>query len=335
MFDKIKKKGTMVIAFMFVFLVKMYTEFEYSFKKYVLPYLPKHIEQTIFDFSENGNIICKSYSIDEMNENRKKIKSIDFALHKEYDKTSEKYNAFVVDNLRNYPNSEFKKCKKHFMSVELSAYDKTYEIHLDNNNNYYLENNEVLFYEFVQYILYNEHGTYLNLDENYTITIVDNDCNIVTIDRTQYIKFSSNKYEIITRKKYIQKTNEPQIPREIKKDKLNNNEIENAIKMEEDIKTENVSELKTIHEIELEEAEEYLEWEKKELEHHIESYYADENKNDELFKCDNCENIYTNSTSKKIILLRDSYYENEETCVCEECYRLNDNTYNNRKWIKQ
>jgi hypothetical protein len=335
MFDKIKKKGTMVIAFMFVFLVKMYTEFEYSFKKYVLPYLPKHIEQTIFDFSENGNIICKSYSIDEMNENRKKIKSIDFALHKEYDKTSEKYNAFVVDNLRNYPNSVFKKCKKHFMSVELSAYDKTYEIHLDNNNNYYLENNEVLFYEFLQYILYNDHGTYLNLDEKYTITIVDNDCNIVTLDRTQYIKFSSNKYEIITRKKYIQETGKLQIPREIKKDKLNNNEIENAIKMEEDIKTENVSELKTIHEIELEEAEEYLEWEKKELEHHIESYYADENKNDELFKCDNCENIYANSTSKKIILLRDSYHENEETCLCEECYHLNDNTYNNRKWIKQ
>lgn len=107
MFDKIKKKGTMVIAFMFVFLVKMYTEFEYSFKKYVLPYLPKYIEQTIIDFSENGNIICKSYSFDKMNENRKKIKSIDFVLHKEYDKTSEKYNARVVDNLRNYQNIEF------------------------------------------------------------------------------------------------------------------------------------------------------------------------------------------------------------------------------------
>ena len=315
MFDKIKKNGTIVITFMFIFLVKIYTEFEYSFKKYVLPYLPKHIEQTIFDFSENGDIICKSYSIGEMNENRKKIKSIDFVVHKEYDKKTEKYNAFVVDNLRNYPNSEFKKCKKHFMSVELSAYDKTYEIHLDNNNNYYLENNEVLFYEFVQYILYNEHGTYLNLDENYTITIVDGECNIFTLDRTKYIKFSENKYEIITRKKYIQKTDEPQISQEIK--------------------TENVSELKTIHEIELEEAEEYLEWEKKELEHHVESYYVEENKKDEIFKCDNCENIYANSTSNKIILLRDSYHENEETCLCEECYHLNDNTYNNRKWIKQ
>ena len=315
MFDKIKKNGTIVITFIFIFLVKIYTEFEYSFKKYVLPYLPKHIEQTIFDFSENGDIICKSYSIGEMNENRKKIKSIDFVVHKEYDKKTEKYNAFVVDNLRNYPNSEFKKCKKHFMSVELSAYDKTYEIHLDNNNNYYLENNEVLFYEFVQYILYNEHGTYLNLDENYTITIVDGECNIFTLDRTKYIKFSENKYEIITRKKYIQKTDEPQISQEIK--------------------TENVSELKTIHEIELEEAEEYLEWEKKELEHHVESYYVEENKKDEIFKCDNCENIYANSTSNKIILLRDSYHENEETCLCEECYHLNDNTYNNRKWIKQ
>ena len=315
MFDKIKKNGIIFITFMFIFFVKIYTEFEYSFKKYVLPYLPKHIEQTIFDFSENGDIICKSYSIGEMNENRKKIKSIDFVVHKEYDKKTEKYNAFVVDNLRNYPNSEFKKCKKHFMSVELSAYDKTYEIQMDNNNNYYLENNEVLFYEFVQYILYNEHGTYLNLDENYTITIVDGECNIFTLDRTKYIKFSENKYEIITRKKYIQKTDEPQISQEIK--------------------TENVSELKTIHEIELEEAEEYLEWEKKELEHHVESYYVEENKKDEIFKCDNCENIYANSTSNKIILLRDSYHENEETCLCEECYHLNDNTYNNRKWIKQ
>jgi hypothetical protein len=198
-----------------------------------------------------------------------------------------------------------------------------------------LENNEVLFYEFVQYILYNEHGTYLNLDENYTITIVDNDCNIVTIDRSQYIKFSSNKYEIMTRKKYIQKTDEPQISQEVKKGNQNDNEIENAIKMEEDIKTENVSELKTIHEIELEEAEEYLEWEQKELEHHVASYYAEENKKDELFKCDNCEIIYMDSTSKKIILLRDSYHENEETCLCEECYHLNDDTYNNRKWIKQ
>ena len=64
MFDKIKKNGTIFITFVFIFFVKMYTEFEYSFKKYVLPYLPKHIEQTIIDFSENGDIICKSYSFD-------------------------------------------------------------------------------------------------------------------------------------------------------------------------------------------------------------------------------------------------------------------------------
>jgi len=45
--------------------------------------------------------------------------------------------------------------------------------------------------------------------------------------------------------------------------------------------------------------------------------------------------MYTNFTSKKIVLMRDSYHENEETCLCEECYHLNDDTYNNRKWIKQ
>ena len=337
MFDKIKRNGTIFITLMFIFFVKMYTEFEYSFKKYVLPYLPKHIEQTIFDFSENGDIICKSYSLNEMNENRKKNKSIDFALHKEYDKTTEKYNAFVVDNLRNYPNSEFKKCKKHFMSVELSVYDKTYEIHLDNNNNYYLENNEVLFYEFVQYILYNEHGTYLNLDENYTITIVDSECNIFTLDRTKYIKFSENNYEIITRKKYIPESDATTLNKDgqsNKKEKeISNEEIELAIKTEEEIMINKKKHLETIHEKEMEEVENYVKCENEELEHQVESYYADEKQ--ELFKCDNCENIYANSTSKKIILLRDSYHENEETCLCEECYHLNDDTYNNRKWIKQ
>ena len=34
MFDKIKKKGTIFIAIMFVFLIKVYTEIEYSFKKH-------------------------------------------------------------------------------------------------------------------------------------------------------------------------------------------------------------------------------------------------------------------------------------------------------------
>jgi len=396
MLDKIKKNGSMLIAIMFVFFVKMYTEIEYTFNKYVLPYLPKHIEQTIFVFSENGDIICKSYNFDEMNENRKKNKSIDFAIHKEYDKENEKYNAFIVDNLRNYSNSEFKKCKKHFMSVELSAHDKKYEIHMDRNNNYYLENNEVLFYEFVQYILYNEYGSYLNLDEKYTITIVDNDCNIVTMDRTQYIKFFDNKYEIITRKKYI-KENSDKISSEIKnedncldedeeniecincnvlleqyrdgdvkndfrcnncywedeqgnnseyiikpdyrnvnKEKEISSEIENAIKIEEEIEIEKKNKLETIHEMELEEAEEYLELENKELEHQIESYYSDKKINEkkqEIFKCDNCGNIYSNFISKKIILIRDSYHENEETCLCEECYNLNSDTFKNRKWI--
>lgn len=281
MFDKIKKNGTIFITLMFIFFVKMYTEFEYSFKKYVLPYLPKHIEQTIFDFSENGDIICKSYSFDKMNENRKKIKSIDFVLHKEYDKTSEKYNARVVDNLSNYSNPVFKKCKKHFMSVELSAYDKTYEIQMDTNNDYYIEDNEVLFFEFVQYILYNEHGTYLNLDEKYTITIVDSDCNIVTIDRTQYIKFSNNNYDIITRKKYIQGNdiNSRNVSdKDGKKNEITNEEIENAIKMEEEIKIVTRKELETIYELQLEEAENYIERENEEFEHCLESYYADEKK---------------------------------------------------------
>ena len=334
--SKIKRNGTMFMTIMFVFLVKIYTEFEYSFKKYVLPYLPKYIEQTIIDFSENGNIICKSYSFDKMNENRKKIKSIDFVLHKEYDKTSEKYNARVVDNLRNYQNIEFEKCKKHFMSVELSAYDKTYEIHMDDNNNYYIENNEVLFYEFVQYILYNEHGTYLNLDEKYTITIVDNDCNIVTMDRTQYIKFTNNEYEIITRKKYIQGNDVNAYDKDSKKNnEISNEEIELAIKMEQEIMINKKKHLETIHEMELEEAENYVKCENDELEHQVVSYYTDEKQKEKLFKCDNCENMYTNFTSKKIVLMRDSYYENEETRLCEECYDLNDDTYKNRKWIKQ
>ena len=340
MFDKIKKNGIIFITFMFIFFVKIYTEFEYSFKKYVLPYLPKHIEQTIFDFSENGDIICKSYSFDKMNENRKKIKSIDFVVHKEYDKTSEKYNARVVDNLKNYSNPEFKKCKKHFMSVELSAYDKTYEIQMDTNNDYYIEDNEVLFYEFVQYILYNEHGTYLNLDENYTITIVDGECNIFTLDRTKYIKFSENKYEIITRKKYILESdvttsNKDDSESNKKENEISNEEIENAIKTEEEILINKKEHLQTIHEKEMEEAENYVKWGDEEVEHQIESYYEDEKQKEELYKCDNCENMYTNFTSKKIVLMRDSYYENDVTCLCEECYELNDDTYKNRKWIKQ
>ena len=395
MFDKIKKKGTIFIAIMFVFLIKVYTEIEYSFKKYILPYLPKHIYQTIFDFSENGNIICRSYSLNEMNENRKKFKCIDFALHKEYDKENEKYDSFVVDDLRNYSNNNFKKCKKHFMSVELSAYNKKYEIHMDRNNNYYIESNEVLFYEFVQYILYNEHSSYLSLDENYTITIVDNDCNIVTMDRTQYIKFFDNKYKIMTRKKYI-KENVDEISSEIKnenncldedeeniecincdilleqyrdgdvkndfrcnncywEDEEGNNseyiinpdyrnlnkeneassEIENAIKIEEEIEIEKKNKLETIHEMELEEAEKYLELENKELEDKIESYYSDEEPKQQIFRCDNCETYYEDKViNNKIVLKRDGHYKNENTILCNDCYELNDELYQNRKWIR-
>lgn len=263
MFDKIKKNGTMFIAMMFVFFVQIYTEMEYSFKKYILPYLPKYFEKTLFYFIENGQIVCKSYNVDEMRENISEFKCIDFAIHKEYDEENEKYDVFVFDNIRNYSNKEFKQCKKHFMSVELDVNDKKYEIHMDRNNNYYIENNEVLFFEFLQYVLYNEYGAYIIFDDEYTITIVDNDCNIVTMDKTQYIKFSSNKYEIITRKKNINEQEETE------------QEIENILKMEEEIEMERKRELETIQEMELEEAESYLEYEDKMLESQIESYYSD------------------------------------------------------------
>jgi hypothetical protein len=84
--------------------------------------------------------------------------------------------------------------KKPFLQVELKYKDKSLDIH-KYLNTFYVKDNHILDKLFLQW--YVKYWFLLDLDEEYTIHIIDNEVNMFTLNSTQSILLEGDKYLII------------------------------------------------------------------------------------------------------------------------------------------
>ena len=101
----------------------------------------------------------------------------------------------IFDRFDNYKI----KSQVYFLNIILLYETIEYEIIFDRNNNYYIEDNILFDDKFM--IFYCKQ--YLNLDidlkKDYTITILDNCCQIIELHNDKYIKINATDYTIIDR----------------------------------------------------------------------------------------------------------------------------------------
>lgn len=84
--------------------------------------------------------------------------------------------------------------KKYFLTVTYGHPKLDYEIELDINS-FFVENNEILNYTFVLRQLKYQPAKYI-FDNEYYVKIIDDKCNIITINSKEYVKISKDNYEI-------------------------------------------------------------------------------------------------------------------------------------------
>ena len=101
----------------------------------------------------------------------------------------------IMNRFDNYKS----KSQVYFLNIILLYETIEYEIIFDRNNNYYIEDNILFDDKFM--IFYCKQ--YLNLDidlkKDYTITILDNCCQIIELHNDKYIKINATDYTIIDR----------------------------------------------------------------------------------------------------------------------------------------
>lgn len=85
--------------------------------------------------------------------------------------------------------------EKQFIQVELKYDGKSVDIH-EHLQQFYLEDNHILDELFLKWYL--KFWFFLDLPNQYTINVIDNDVNIFTLSKKQSIVFNDNKYIIAT-----------------------------------------------------------------------------------------------------------------------------------------
>ena len=95
-----------------------------------------------------------------------------------------------------------KKTESVILSASIEIKDVEESVDLDITTvNYFFENNVVFFKQHIAYLLYKDHLINVN-ESDYTITIIDNKCDIVSFNQDQFLQFTSgggNIYEVKSR----------------------------------------------------------------------------------------------------------------------------------------
>lgn len=135
-----------------------------------------------------NNILEKSVEFeiyeDEM------VKDYDFGLYISYDDS--KKNIFYIRQDEYIKNMEIKPCKKHFISAEIIINDSIFEIDLTNEN-YFIIYNKIFDEKFIKFYLNYYHNIQT---DDYNINIVDNNLEVINIDKNKYILIQPNNYEV-------------------------------------------------------------------------------------------------------------------------------------------
>lgn len=172
--------------------VRAYSEMEYMYNVYVKPHIPIFNNVESYDIIQNG-VICDTTS---------DINNINFICHtKQIDfiRHTKQIDTIVYGSIARDVNKI--KCinpvYNRFMSIELVFLDDTYEIKLSQSINYYVDGNELLFIEFIQLYMNTIYGVIIDMNDTYSITLVDMDVNVVEMDQNDSLILTKNSYEII------------------------------------------------------------------------------------------------------------------------------------------
>jgi hypothetical protein len=164
--------------------VKFVKDKFYTFKK-------KFIQP--IEIIKYNKIICNT-TPDKLLENSPPY--FDIILYNVENESTKKIDKIIFET---FPSSHdkfqsYKICKYNFIQVQISVLDKIYKIELQNKDyNYYIENNK-LNSVFLSYYLYNYyHVTYLE-DLSYTMTIMDQNANFITLTEKDELVFGENDY---------------------------------------------------------------------------------------------------------------------------------------------
>ena len=106
-------------------------------------------------------------------------------------------------NIKNNINIDLSKDKKimsnPFITICYIEKDTKKKIDLDIPKKYLIEDNEILSPCFV-YRLLKYKSEYVEFKKNYTIEIMDQECNVFYLSSNEYIKLKNNSYEKLTLK---------------------------------------------------------------------------------------------------------------------------------------
>ena len=162
----------------YIYIQQLYSPV-YTYSTYIYNYLYK--DKIYKKYIKNGN---------ECNETDK----YDFILI-----TVNNKNKLIYDNTNNILNLDLDKCNYEFMLVELddNITNKKYVLHLDG---YYLVDNSLFKLDFIKYIMYNQYNI-KNYNNQYTISILDNNVDKIMITNHQYIYLDKETYKLKDLKK--------------------------------------------------------------------------------------------------------------------------------------
>ena len=79
-----------------------------------------------------------------------------------------------------------------FFTIEVQHQNKNYSLDVKDIN-YNFVNNKILFSDHVIYLMQQNYNI---LVDEYSLTIIDNNCDMITLNRDQYIKLCEHGYEI-------------------------------------------------------------------------------------------------------------------------------------------
>jgi hypothetical protein len=179
-----------------------------------------HIKQYMTTFNDDKNFENNDLNLIEYNLKTKEEIIYPKINHNQLPESYKKQSSFLLSNKKlffinkminktNYfkraPNENFciEPIKKCFLSVELILDKEKINI-TDNLNSFYLINNSILDENFMKWFFWKYYEK--DLPENYSIQLLDNNVNMLSINKTQYINLiyrGNNEDKYIIKKRIL------------------------------------------------------------------------------------------------------------------------------------
>ena len=124
----------------------------------------------------------------------------DFIMYKHMSSTEDYTYMIRYNTLDDLINSDlnYKKSNIQFFTIILLYKMVRMKIDLNSvNEYYYIINNQLLDYSFIQYYIYKYHNLLINVSEDYEIIILDNNCKSLNLHKENHIILQDNDYSIM------------------------------------------------------------------------------------------------------------------------------------------